>query len=83
MTLAIVQCHIDPETVTEVKRILEKRYGSYGMTIREAIEIFLCQVIERQGIPFPLVLPTSPDFGRFAGKKKLRGKNIRKTTRRT
>ena len=49
-----IQMQIDLKTYEEATAILEQ----IGLTLSEAVEIFLKQVIMRRGIPFQIKIPT-------------------------
>ena len=51
---AVVRARIQPELKSEVEAIL----SPLGLTLSEAIELFLHQIKLKQGIPFTLTLTT-------------------------
>lgn len=55
MRTAVVSTRIDPELKENTTRIFKR----LGISTSQAITLFLKQVELRQGLPFPIMLPTA------------------------
>jgi DNA-damage-inducible protein J len=72
-----IQIRIDDETKKSSKKVLDK----LGLDMSSAIKIYLKQIIQHQGIPFPLVTEnglTNDEESRIvkASKEAKKGKNV-------
>lgn len=55
MTDPVIRSRIDPALKAEANRILR----SMGLTMSEAIRLFLHQVVAEKGLPFPVKAPNA------------------------
>lgn len=65
-----IQARIDPQIKEEARGVLDK----LGMSMSEAIVVYLKQIIMRRGIPFELKLPNETTIETF--KKTDAGKEL-------
>jgi DNA-damage-inducible protein J len=70
----IIRSRIDPT----IKNKAEKVLGSMGLTMSDAIRIFLHQVVIRKALPFPVQAPNAKTTA--AMKAAAKGKGLRKVT---
>jgi DNA-damage-inducible protein J len=68
----IISARIDPE----LKKNTEKVFNELGLTMTQAITLFLKQVNMRQGLPFVVAIPNAET--RQALEDALAGKNLHK-----
>ena len=75
MKAATVRARIDEELKVDVEHVL----GELGLSISEAISLFMAQIKLRRGIPFEISVPNSVTLKTFkdtdAGKNLVRCKN--------
>ncbi len=75
MKAATVRARIDEELKVDVEHVL----GELGLSVSEAISLFMAQIKLRRGIPFDISVPNSVTLKTFkdtdAGKNLIRCKN--------
>ena len=75
MKAATVRARIDEELKVDVEHVL----GELGLSVSEAISLFMAQIKLRRGIPFEISVPNSVTLKTFkdtdSGKNLIRCKN--------
>lgn len=55
MSDSVVRCRIEPPVKNKANKVLEQM----GLTMSEAIRLFLTQVVARKALPFPVEVPNA------------------------
>lgn len=65
-----VRCRIDEDLKERVTAVL----GACGLTISEAMRLFLLQVVEKQGLPFEVRVPSEKTARALAQAREMRSR---------